>query len=200
MNMKQDLKTLLLTVGLSVLAPFGVKAETPVQMTLQSSKLNAHQYAFKSIEGDDINLSEYSGKVVMVVNTASKCGFTGQYKDLQKLYDTYKDRGFVVLGVPSADFAGQEFSEESKVKEFTEENFHITFPLTEISHVKGQKAHPFYKWASKQEGFLGGPKWNFHKYLIDAKGDFVGAYGTTISPMSVKIINDVEQALRGASD
>lgn len=156
---------------------------------------NAYQFEFESIDGEPIKLSEYKGKVVMVVNTASHCGFTGQYKDLQTLYDEYKDKGFVVLGVPSADFGGQEFDSEEKVQSFTEEKYSITFPLTSISSVKGSNAHPFYQWAEKQGGFLSGPKWNFHKYIIGKDGSFVAGYISSTSPTSEKIKKVIEAEL-----
>ena len=170
-------------------------ANTDLEVSMPSSLPNAYQFSFKSIDGEDLPLSEFSGKVVLIVNTASKCGLTGQYKDLQSLHDTYKDKGLVVLGVPSGDFAGQEFQEEEQVKEFTDEKFHITFPLTQITHVKGSNAHPFYKWAKDQGGFLSGPKWNFHKYLIDTNGNYIDAFGSRTSPTSAKVIKAIETAL-----
>ena len=170
-------------------------ANTELEVSMPSSTPNAYQFSFKSIDGDDLPLSAFSGKVVLIVNTASKCGFTGQYKDLQNLYDTYKDKGLVVLGVPSGDFAGQEFQDEEDVKEFTDEKFQITFPLTEITHVKGGDAHPFYQWAKKQGGFLSGPKWNFYKYLIDTNGNYITAFGTRTSPTSTNVIEAIEAAL-----
>ena len=176
-------------------APFPVHAQTHMERSMPSSTSNAYQYSFTSIDGEEMPLSDLSGKVILVVNTASKCGFTGQYKDLQTLYDTYRDKGLVVLGVPSSDFANQEFAEESEVKNFTEEKFNITFPLTQITHVKGSDAHPFYKWAQKQGGFLSGPKWNFYKYLIDANGNYITGFGTRTSPTSDAVIKEIEAAL-----
>jgi len=163
---------------------------------MYTSKPNAYQYSFKSAGDGDIDLKDFEGKVILVVNTASKCGFTGQYKELQALYEKYKDDGLVVLGVPSADFAGQEFGSIEEVKDFTEENFSVTFPLTDISHVKGSDAHPFYKWAGDHTGFLGGVKWNFHKYLIGKNGDFVKSFGSTTSPISAKMVKAIEAELK----
>ncbi len=165
------------------------------QGDITMSKPNAYQFSFKTIDGEDMPLEDMKGKVLMLVNTASKCGFTGQYKDLQTLYDTYKDDGLVVIGVPSGDFAGQEYAEEEQVKEFTDEKFNITFPLTDINHVKGGDAHPFYKWAKKEAGFLGGPKWNFHKYIIDVNGDFVTGFATPTSPTSDKVQKVIKEEL-----
>lgn len=161
----------------------------------KSIKENAHSFEFSSIDGQPIKLSGYSGRVLMVVNTASQCGFTGQYKDLQAIYDDYKEQGFVVLGVPSADFGGQEFDSEEKVQSFTEEKFSISFPLTSISNVKGSNAHPFYQWAAKEGGFLSGPKWNFHKYVIGKNGEFVQGFVSTTSPSSKKVMSVIEAEL-----
>jgi len=156
---------------------------------------NAHQFSFTSIDGQLINLSDLKGKVVLVVNTASKCGFTPQYNGLQELHEKYKDRGLVIIGVPSSDFANQEFSQISQVKEFTDKEFHVTFPLTEIEKVKGKEAHPFYLWANSKSGFIGSPKWNFHKYLIDKNGNFTAWFSSPTKPNSPKIINKIEELL-----
>lgn len=156
---------------------------------------NVYQFSFKSIDGQSINLSELKDKVILVVNTASKCGFTPQYEGLQKLHEKYKDKGLVIIGVPSADFANQEFSQISQVKEFTKKEFHITFPLTTIEKVKGKEAHPFYLWANNHAGFIGSPKWNFHKYLIDKNGNFAAWFSSPTKPQSPKIINKIEELL-----
>ena len=156
---------------------------------------NAHQFSFTSIDGQLINLSDLKGKAILVVNTASKCGFTHQYEGLQKLYEKYKDRGLVIIGVPSADFANQEFNQISQVKEFTEKEFNITFLLTTIEKVKGKEAHPFYLWANNKSGFIGSPKWNFHKYLIDKNGNFTAWFSSPTKPQSSKIINKIEELL-----
>lgn len=156
---------------------------------------NAHQFEFTAIGTDALKLADLSGKVILIVNTASQCGFTSQYADLQKLYDTYGDKGLVVIGVPSDNFGGQEFAQESEVKAFTEEKFAITFPLATLTNVKGDNAHPFYQWAGKQAGFLGSPKWNFHKYLIDKKGNYVTWFSSNTSPMSEKVTAAIEAEL-----
>lgn len=160
-----------------------------------SSQANAHQFQFIGMDGEPIALSAYRGKVMMVVNTASKCGFTGQYAELQSLQERFGDQGLVILGVPSADFGGQEFADESAVRSFVDEKFSITFPLTEISHVKGEQAHPFYAWANDKAGFLGSPKWNFHKYIIGKNGEFVTSYASMTSPVSNRVIKRIEQEL-----
>jgi glutathione peroxidase len=157
---------------------------------------NAHQFSFKDINGNkSINLSDLKGKVVLIVNTASKCGFTPQYKSLENLYSKYKDKGLEIIAVPSADFGNQEFPINSKVQEFTDKEFNITFPISTISKVKGKDAHPFYIWANNQSGFIGSPKWNFHKYLIDKQGNFASWFSSGTNPGSKKMINKIEELL-----
>ncbi len=156
---------------------------------------NAHSFQFLTINGQKLDLSEFKDKVLLIVNTASKCGFTSQYKELEQLHQAYKDKGLVLIGVPSGSFGGQEFENEIEVQNFTESNFEVSFPLTTINDVKGSDAHPFYKWAGQNAGFLGTPKWNFHKYLIDKNGDFVAWYASTTSPTSNKIKKAIEREL-----
>ena len=159
---------------------------------------NAYSYSFKDINEEDvINLSDYKGKTLVVVNTASLCGFTYQYDGLQKLYDEYKDQGLVVLGVPSNDFGNQESGTNSDVKEFCESTFSITFPLTEKNVVKGKDAHPFFKWSKKELGFIGGvPRWNFHKIIIGKDGNAIAGYTALTRPSSKKFISEIEKALQ----
>ena len=159
---------------------------------------NAYSYSFKDINEEDvINLSDYKGKTLVVVNTASLCGFTYQYDGLQKLYDDYKDQGLVVLGVPSNDFGNQESGSNSEVKEFCESTFSITFPLTEKNVVKGNDAHPFFKWSKKELGFIGGvPRWNFHKIIIDKDGNAIAGFTALTRPSSKKFISEIEKALQ----
>ena len=156
---------------------------------------NAYQFSFNSIDGKPINLSDYKGKVILVVNTASKCGLTPQYKGLQSLYEKYRSKGLVIIGVPSSDFGGQEFEQIQQVKDFTNKEFHVTFPLTSINQVKGENAHPFYLWANAQVGFFASPKWNFHKYLIDKNGNLVSWFSSTTDPQAKEIIAAIEKNL-----
>jgi len=158
---------------------------------------NAYDYKFTSINEEDIiNLSDYKGKTIIVVNTASLCGFTYQYEGLQSLYDKYKDKGLVVIGVPSNQFLQEEPGDEKQIKEFCESTFGITFPLTAKSKVKGSDAHPFYKWAKNELGFIAGvPRWNFHKIIIDKNGNAVTGYTPLTKPSSKKFINKIEDLL-----
>jgi glutathione peroxidase len=154
---------------------------------------NAHDFTFQSIEGKELPLSTYKGKAVLIVNTASKCGFTKQYDDLQSLWEKYEDDGLVVLGVPSNDFGAQEPGIEEDIQNFCEVNFNVNFPMTEKEVVSGKNAHPFYQWAKKQKGFTTAPKWNFHKYLIDQDGNLVDWFATPTKPMSSKVQKAVEK-------
>tara|TARA_B100000035_G_C20924766_1_gene520169 strand:- start:424 stop:969 length:546 start_codon:yes stop_codon:yes gene_type:complete len=148
----------------------------------------------ESISGDVINFAEYKNKVVLIVNTASFCGFTNQYEDLQKLWDTYKSKGLIVLGVPSNSF-NQEKDNNSEVKEFCEVNFNIKFPLTSITEVKGENAHELFKWAHKNHGKSAIPKWNFHKILINKEGKVEDTFNSFTKPSSKKIIDKIESIL-----
>ena len=159
---------------------------------------SAYDYSFTSInEVDKIDLSSFKGKTILVVNTVSLCGFTYQYDDLQKLYDTYSNDGLVVLGVPSNDFGNQESGSNKEVKEFCDSTFSITFPLTEKYIVKGRNAHPFFQWTKKELGFISGvPRWNFHKIIIDKNGNAIDGFTALTKPSSKKFIKALEKALK----
>ena len=141
-----------------------------------------------------ITLEAYKGKVILVVNTASYCGFTKQYEELQKLWDTYKSRGLIVLGIPSNSF-NQEKKSNSEIKEFCEVNFNINFPLSTITEVKGENAHDIFKWARENHGKSAIPKWNFHKILINKEGKVEDTFSSFTKPMSKKIIEIIENTL-----
>ncbi len=151
-------------------------------------------FKINSISGGQINLKDYQNKVVLLVNTASYCGFTNQYNDLQSLWDKYKSDGLVVLGVPSNSF-NQEKKEDSDVKEFCEVNFDINFPMTSITEVKGENSHEVFKWAKKNYGKSAVPKWNFHKILINKEGKIEETYNSFTKPMSKKITSKIESLL-----
>jgi glutathione peroxidase len=149
----------------------------------------------KSINDKVINLNEYKGKVVLLVNVASKCGFTKQYSGLQTLYEKYKDNGFVVIAIPSNQFGGQEPGSNSEIKEFCETNFNITFPITDKVDVKGKNAHPLYVWAKENYGNSTIPKWNFHKILINKEGKIQDTFNSFVDPLSDKIAKQIELIL-----
>ncbi len=148
----------------------------------------------QSITGEVIDFKEYKNKAVLVVNTASYCGFTNQYEELQELWDNYKSKGLVVLGVPSNSF-NQEKKNNDEVKEFCEVNFNINFPLTTITEVKGDSAHEIFKWAKKNYGKSAVPKWNFHKILINKEGKIEDTFASFTKPMSGKLIKKIEAIL-----
>ena len=156
---------------------------------------NAHDFSFTSIEGKPLNLADFAGKAVLVVNTASACGLTPQYKGLQALWDAKKDDGLVVLGVPSNDFGAQEPGSESEVKEFCEVRYGVSFPLTSKNPVIGAEAHPLYKWIGGQTGEAGLPKWNFHKYLIGKDGTLKGVFGSMTAPDAPELKAAIDEAL-----
>ena len=153
-----------------------------------------YDFEIKSISGEIINFKEYKNKIVLIVNTASYCGFTKQYNELQELWDKYKSRGLVVLGVPSNSF-NQEKKSDSEVKEFCKVNFNINFPLTTITEVKGNNAHDLFKWAKENHGTSAIPKWNFHKILINKEGKIEDTFTSFTKPMSKKIVNKIENIL-----
>ena len=153
-----------------------------------------YDFKIESITGEIIDFNEYKNKVILIVNTASYCGFTKQYTDLQELWDKYKSRGLIVLGVPSNSF-NQEKNNNSEVKEFCKVNFNINFPLSAITEVKGDNAHDLFKWAKENHGKSAIPKWNFYKILINKEGKIEETYSSLTKPTSNKIIKKIESLL-----
>ena len=156
---------------------------------------SAYDYAFQTIDGAALPLTAFKDQVVLVVNTASACGLTPQYDGLEKLYSDYKDKGLVILGVPCNQFAGQEPGTDAEIKAFCETRFNVDFPLTSKAEVKGEGAHPFYKWAQGQLGEPAVPVWNFHKILIGRHGEALQAFGPRTEPQAPEIAAAIEQAL-----
>lgn len=155
---------------------------------------SAYDFTFDGIGGEPLALSQYSGKAMVVVNTASFCGFTNQYADLQQLWDDYRDEGLVVVGVPSDDF-GQEADSAEEIKYFCETNFGINFPLTDQTRVTGAEAHPFYQWVQAEMGSKAMPRWNFHKYVIDRNGQLVASFPGAVTPTDAQLRSAVDEAL-----
>ena len=153
-----------------------------------------YDFSIESISGETINFKDYKNKVILIVNTASYCGFTKQYDELQELWNLYKEKGLIVLGVPSNSF-NQEKKGNSEVKEFCEVNFNITFPLSAITEVKGINAHEVFKWAKTNYGNSAVPKWNFHKILINKEGKVQDTFASFTKPMSKKVIKAIENIL-----
>ncbi|WP_425098631.1 glutathione peroxidase [Tropicibacter sp. S64] len=155
--------------------------------------LAAQSFTFANIDGGTIALDQWKGRPVLVVNTASRCGFTPQYNGLQDLYDRYKTRGLVVLAVPSDDFK-QELATGAQVKEFCAVNFDLTLPMTDITHVKGPQAHAFYQWLKESQGWE--PGWNFNKVLLDRDGKVAATWGSTARPLSRAITDAIDKTLQ----
>ena len=151
-------------------------------------------FKIQSISGDIIDFNDFKNKVILLVNTASFCGFTKQYEDLQKLWEKYEKKGLIVLGIPSNSF-NQEKDNDDEVKKFCEVNFNITFPLSTITSVKGSNAHEIYKWAEKNHGKSAIPKWNFHKILINKNGKIIDTFAPFTNPLSKKVIKKIENFL-----
>ncbi len=157
-----------------------------------------HDFSATSIDGIERQLDDYRGHVILVVNTASQCGFTPQYKGLEELYQTYADRGLVVLGFPCDQFGNQEPGDDDDIATFCERNFGVTFPLFSKVDVNGDEAHPLFQWLRSEKGGIGGDKikWNFTKFLIDADGTVVKRYGSNAKPE--KLAGDIERLLPAA--
>ncbi|NEX45784.1 glutathione peroxidase [Pseudotabrizicola algicola] len=154
---------------------------------------SAPSFAFDSIDGGLISLDDWRGRPVLVVNTASLCGFAGQFDDLQALHERYGPRGLLVLAVPSDDF-NQELADAQAVKEYCALRFDLTLAMTDITHVRGPDVHPFYRWLAAEQGFT--PGWNFNKVLIGPAGEVVGTWGSAVKPTSAQITRQIETLLR----
>ena len=157
--------------------------------------MSAHEFGFKSIDGNPLKLKDFAGHPVLVVNTASECGFTPQYAGLEALWRKYRERGLVVLGVPSNDFGQQEPGTESEIRNFCTARYGVTFPLTAKYDVVGRNAHPFYHWIIAQAGDSAAPRWNFHKFLIDGKGELAGVFPSKMAPEDKKLVQAIEEQL-----
>ena len=156
----------------------------------------AYDFTFKDLDGSAFSLSEYKGKVIVVVNVASQCGFTKQYEDMQKVWQKYQEKGVIMLGVPSNDFGKQEPGSNEDIKNFCEAKFGISFPMTEKILVKGSEAHPFYIWARENHGKSAIPKWNFHKIIIDKNGKIVDTFASITSPSSKRFIKALDNLIK----
>jgi len=152
-------------------------------------------FSINDINEEKLDLSIFQNKTVLLVNVASNCGFTKQYADLQSLYEKYKEKGFIVLGVPSNQFGSQEPGTNSEIKNFCETNFNITFPMTSKYDVKGDSAHEIYQWAKENFGNSAVPKWNFHKILIGNDGRIIDTFASFTNPLSKKITERIEKSL-----
>ena len=156
---------------------------------------DAYRFEFSSIDGDSLPLDAWRGRPVLVVNTASYCGYTTQYGELPALWQRYRRRGLVVLGVPSNDFGAQEPGSAAEIKQFCAAGYAVDFPLTEKYRVAGADAHLFYRWIAEELGEAGTPRWNFHKYLIGPDGQLVGTWPSQVGPTDGRITSEIERLL-----
>lgn len=162
--------------------------------TYASSTL--YQFSAKDISGQEVNFKQYNGKVLLIVNTASKCGFTRQYASLQELYERYRDQGFEVLAFPANNFANQEPGTDEEIKKFCDLKFKVNFPLFSKISVKGQFMHPLYRYLTEETEFKGSIKWNFTKFLVDKKGDVVARFSPMKDPMSPSVEKEIQKLLK----
>ena len=165
-----------------------------------SGQGTAYDFSFEKIEGGPLPLSQWRGRPILVVNTASQCGYTFQYSGLVKLWGRYRDKGLIVLGVPSNDFGGQEPGKAGEIKEFCETTFGVDFPLAAKTAVSGSAPHPFYRWAAEVLGPGRVPKWNFHKYLVGRDGHLLAAFPSATEPMSEPVLAAIDKALAAKPD
>ncbi len=177
-----------LIASLATLLPVARAEEPP-------TAASAWDFAFESIDGKPMPLAAYKGNVLLVVNVASFCGFTPQYKGLQALHEKYGAQGLTVIGVPSNDFGNQEPKAEGEIREFCQGTYGVTFPLTQKAVVSGDKPHPFYAWAREQLGWINAPKWNFHKYLVGRDGRPVTSFFSTTAPDAGRLVSALEAEL-----
>lgn len=157
--------------------------------------MSCHDFAFEAIDGDPLPLADFAGKPVLVVNTASECGYTPQYAELQSLWRRYRDRGLVVLGVPSNDFGAQEPGDEAAIRSFCAANYQVDFPMTTKVQVVGEISHPFYRFLVEEIGEAAAPRWNFHKYLIAPDGSLADIWPSKVGPLDVEIVQAIENLL-----
>jgi glutathione peroxidase len=155
----------------------------------------AHDFTLPSIGGGEVRLKDFAGEAVLIVNTASECGFTPQYEGLQEIYSEYHERGFEVLGVPANNFNGQEPGSADEIRDFCELNYGVTFPMADKTDVIGDTRHPFYAWAETQLGEAAVPRWNFHKLLIGRDGRLIAAFPTRTEPTSEEVRTAIDAAL-----
>ncbi len=190
------------TLALVVASVFVVRGRTnsvEEASTKEGEVKSIHDFAMKDINGKEVKLDQYRGKVALLVNTASKCGYTPQYEGLQKVYDQYKDQGFVVLGFPANNFKGQEPGTNEEIKEFCTLRYNVTFPMFAKISVGGEDKHPLYKYLTEKETnpqFAGEIKWNFNKFLVDKNGRIIARFDSGDKPESDKVVQAIEQALK----
>jgi glutathione peroxidase len=172
----------------------GAAATPALAATPGVSRMTAYAFSFTGLNGKEIKLSDYAGKPILVVNTASQCGYTPQYAGLQQLWSRFRDRGLIIVGVPSNDFGGQEPGGVAEIEHTAHQGYGVSFPLAAKAEVRGTSPHPFYKWAAAERP-LELPRWNFHKYLVGREGHIVASFATAVEPTDARVIAAIEKEL-----
>jgi glutathione peroxidase len=167
---------------------------TPAIAQTRMSKITAFAFSFATLDGGTIRLADYAGKPILVVNTASLCGYTPQYAGLQEIWTRFKGRGLLLVGVPSNDFGGQEPGGAKEIGETAHHQYGVTFPITAKAEVKGPSAHPFYKWAAAEQPGEA-PRWNFHKYLIGRDGSIAAVFASAVEPTDTRVVTAIAKEL-----
>lgn len=186
---RRSFLTLLAALAAPELVPSSARAQAPGM-----SRLTAYAFTFAGLKGDDIRLADHAGKPILVVNTASQCGYTPQFTGLQQLWSRFRDRGLLVVGVPSNDFGGQEPGGVTEISQTAEHEYGVSFPMAAKVDVRGASPHPFYRWAAAERP-LDAPRWNFHKYLIGRDGHIAAVFATNVEPMDARVVNAVAKEL-----
>jgi glutathione peroxidase len=186
--MPTDRRSLLMLFA-ALAASDSARAQSPAM-----SRITAYAFTFAGLKGDEIRLASYAGKPILIVNTASLCGYTPQYAGLQQLWSRFRDRGLMVIGVPSNDFGGQEPGGASEISQTAEHEYGVSFPIAAKVDVRGANPHPFYRWAAAERP-LDTPRWNFHKYLIGRDGRIAAVFATNVEPMDARVVNAVAKEL-----
>lgn len=186
-----DRRRVITALAAGAVLPFAAR---PVFAQAAMSRMTAYGFSFQSLKGGDIRLADFAGKPVLVVNTASLCGFTPQYAGLQELWTQFRERGLMVIGVPSNDFGAQEPGGASDIAHTAEQTYHVSFPITVKTSVKGPSAHPFYKWAAAERP-SDLPGWNFHKYLVGRDGHIAEAFSSRVEPTDTRVVTAIARAL-----
>jgi glutathione peroxidase len=194
--MRTDRRNTLVLIAGALTAPVVAPTTAPAQPPAMS-RITAYAFSFSGLETGDIKLADHAGKPILVVNTASLCGYTPQYAGLQQLWTRYHERGLMIVGVPSNDFGGQEPGDADEILHTAHGEYGIGFPLAAKAQVKGPNPHPFYKWAASERP-LETPRWNFHKYLVGRDGHIAAVFATDIEPMDARVIDAIVKQLPSA--
>ncbi len=192
--MSTDRRRILTLLAGGLAAPAAARAATT---SAAMTPVTAYAFSFTGLNGGTLLLSNYAGKPIIVVNTASLCGYTPQYAGLEQLFLRFHERGLVMLGVPSNDFGGQEPGGPTEISQTANKEYGVTFPLTAKAEVIGPNAHPFYKWAASERP-LETPKWNFHKYLVGRDGHIAAVFASAVEPMAARVVDAIAKELKNS--